>query len=240
MTTTTFHLTRISRLRKQAAQVARDGEIDPPQGWSKSTVDPMDVLAVFKPLRIKSGFVLRAYQFCEGGNGNGFVWALPTDAPFPEPDECPRLEQMFLAPPKPPAALDDVMDAIEGDGTHWSYLCASLFCREIHEFGAMWHGANWSTHTILGKNPLKARRSRGGGMDQPSGGRDEWTWAEPEPAEWKPQVVEDGDSISVVFVTFSGHDVETIYRHTDRFRRGSCSFTTERSKIATGSGGFVF
>lgn len=237
--TTTFPLTRIQRLRKQAAQAARDGEIDPPQGWSKSTVDPMDVLAVFKPLRIKGGFVLRAYQFREGGNGNGFVWAMPTDAPFPEPEDCPRLDHVFLLPPKPPAALDDVMDAIEGDGTPWSYLCASLFCREIHEFGAMWHGANWSTHTILGKDPLKARRSRRGRLDEPSAPREQWTWAEPEPVEWKPKVAENGDSINVVFFTFSGLGQETIFRHTDTFRRGSYRLVTDRQEIATGAGGYV-
>ena len=58
MTTTTFPLTKIRRLREQAAEAAqRDAE--PPEGWSKSIVDPMDVLAAFKPLRMKAGFVLR-------------------------------------------------------------------------------------------------------------------------------------------------------------------------------------
>jgi len=31
------------------------------------------------------------------------------------------------------------MDGIDGDGSGWSYLCASLFAREIAELGAMWH-----------------------------------------------------------------------------------------------------
>jgi hypothetical protein len=36
--------------------------------------------------------------------------------------------------------LDDFMDAIEGDGSAWSYLSASLFAREAAELGALWHG----------------------------------------------------------------------------------------------------
>jgi hypothetical protein len=239
MTTTTFPLPKMKRLREQAAEAAHS-DADPPEGWSKSIVDPMGVLAVFKTLRLKAGFVLRGYQFCEGGNGNGFVWAMPADAPFPDPYECPRLEHVFFSPAKPLAALDDLMEAIDGDGTLWSYLCASLFCREIGEFGAMWHGCSWGTHAILDKNPLKARRSQQHGFDRPFGAAGEWTWTKPEPAVWKPQVMEEGDSISVVFLTFSGHDVETVYRHTDKFRRGSYQFETERKEIATGPGGFVF
>lgn len=45
------------------------------------------------------------------------------------------------------------MEAIEGDGSHWSYLSASIFMREINEFGASWHGCSWSTHEIIDKNP---------------------------------------------------------------------------------------
>jgi hypothetical protein len=239
-TTKTFSGKKIAELRRRAIDAAQFPE-DSPAGWSISTADPMAVLAAFEPLRIKPGFILRAYQFREGGNGNAFVWALPADAEFPEPADCPRLEDEFLSPPKPPAALDDLMDVIEGDGTPWSFLCASLFCREIHEFGAAWHGCDWSTHTILDCNPLSTRRARREtGLGIPSGEPEQWTWAEPEPADWKPHVVEDADGVSVVFFTFSGLGTETIFRQTDRFARGTCRFTTDRKEIATGPGGFVF
>jgi len=239
-TTTTFPGEKIAELRQRASNAAQFPE-DGPEGWSVSAADPMAVLAVFDSLRIKAGFILRAYQFRAGGNGNAFVWALPADALFPEPDDCPRLEDQFLSPPKPPAALDDLMDVIEGDGTPWSYLCASLFCREIHEFGAAWHGCDWSTHTILDCNPLSTRRaSRETGHAMPSGEPEQWTWAEPEPAEWKPHVVEEADGVTVVFYTFSGLGTETIFRQTDRFTRGTYRFATDRKEIAIGPGGFVF
>ena len=128
------------------------------RGWTKSSTDPMDLLGVFAPLHIKDGFVLRAYQFRAGGNGNAVVWAMPTDAEFPDPSGCPRLADSFLDAPKPTEALDDLMDAVEGDGSPWSYFCASMFVREISEYGAMWHGCEWSTHSILGSNPFKRRR----------------------------------------------------------------------------------
>jgi len=100
----TFALARIQRLRKQAAEAA-SSDTEPAEGWSISSVDPMGVMAVFKPLRMRSGFVIRAYQFNEGGNGNAFVWAVPISVPFSDPADCPRLEGVFLAPPKPSAAL---------------------------------------------------------------------------------------------------------------------------------------
>ena len=162
MTTTTFPLTKLQRLRKRAATLARPSR-DGPEGWSKSNVDPMKVLAVFKEsLWIKDGLILRAYQFRDGmGNGNGVVWAMPVDADCPEPSECRRQRDRFLQPPKPPAALADMMKAIDGDGSPWSYLCASLLARELAEFGAMWHGCGWSEHAILGTNPFTAKKGRG-------------------------------------------------------------------------------
>jgi hypothetical protein len=71
---------------------------DLPNGWLKSPVDPHDVLAVFRSLRLKPAFVLRAYQFREGGNGHAFVYATPAEAPFPQPDACERRAGPFLDP----------------------------------------------------------------------------------------------------------------------------------------------
>ena len=83
---TTFKAKKISQLRRRASKAAELPD-DVPSGWSRSNVDPMGVLDVFKPLQLKDGFVLKAYQFREGGNGNGFVWAMPTDADFPDPED---------------------------------------------------------------------------------------------------------------------------------------------------------
>jgi hypothetical protein len=109
---------------------------DGPEDWHKSPVDPCSLLGAFPALRLRPGYTLRAYSFGESGNGDAFVYATPMDPPFPEPEECPRDGSRFLDPPIPPGALGDLMDAIEGDGSVLALLSASLFGREVREFGA--------------------------------------------------------------------------------------------------------
>ncbi len=89
MTTTTFPLTKLQRLRERTAKLVRT-PLFGPERWSKSVVDPMKVLAVFKKcLWIKKGYVLRAYLFREDGKSDGIVWAMPADADFPNPSIAP-------------------------------------------------------------------------------------------------------------------------------------------------------
>ena len=58
---------------------------------------------------------------------------MPVDAEFPDPEECPRLERVFLEPPVPPAALEESMDAIDGDGSPWSYTARVLDVQRGHD-----------------------------------------------------------------------------------------------------------
>ena len=138
----------VARLRSCTMRTRRSDHNDSclgrRRGWYKSEADPNYILDCFPALHLKKGYILRAYQFSDGrGNGSGFVWAMPQAAPFPDYKDCPRLESHFLKPPKPPGALESVMEAIEGDGSPMSYLCASIFAREVKEFGAVWHGCSW-------------------------------------------------------------------------------------------------
>ena len=141
----------------------------------------------------------RAYQFHEGGNGNGFVWAIPVDAEFPDPEDCLRLKDVFLEPPKPPAALDNFMDAIEGDGSPWSYMCASILMRELAEFGAMWHGCDWSTHTILGT----IEDGQESVIKRATNSTTGWEFLGSKPADWRPCVEQDARQIRVTFFTYN-------------------------------------
>lgn len=143
---------RLRRLRRQVQRLCKMPE-GLPDGWSKSPIDPMQLRGVFSALRLREGFVLRGYVYRAGDSGNGVVWALPVEEHFPEPDGCAPLDDRFLSPPRPPGALNDVMEVVEGDGTPWSNLSASLFAREAAEFGASWRGCDWSTHEILGADP---------------------------------------------------------------------------------------
>ena len=237
MTMHVFPLPEIRQLRKRAVK-AREITALAPEGWSKSLINPMDVLAVFEPLSIKEMYVLRAYQHREGNDGRGVVWAMPADAYFPEPKKCPRSENVLLGPPQPPSALEDFMKAVKGDGSPWSYFCASLLGRELRELGAAFRGSDWTTHAILDQNPL-TEPAKSDAMLSPSGGPQQWTWVETEPAQWQPHVCEEGSSVTVNFFTFSGYGQERIYRHCDRFSRGTYRFTTQCALVAWGPMGYV-
>lgn len=239
-TTTTFLIGEVQQLRElagKARRVPREGS----EGWSKSEVDPMELLSLFPSLHLKVCLVLREYQFRSHGNGNGIVWAMPEDMPFLETDKCPKLEGVFLEPPRPPGALDNFMDAIEGDGSPWSYLSASIFAREAAEFGAIWHGGSWSTHRIIGSDPWSAtQRSDHQSSHEPSENPDNWHWLEPEPSEWMPEVCGAGDVVTVTFYTFSGLGREIIYRNIDTYKPGRYRFKSNGKAIAEGRRGYVF
>ena len=198
---TNFSIEEIQQFRQRVEEVSRVPRKGP-EGWSKSKVDPMKILSLFSTIHLKKGFVLHAYQFRSGGNGNGVVWAMPKGLGFPPPQKCQKLEDRFLKPPKPQGALDNIMEAIEGDGTPKSYILASIFTREIAEFGAVWHGCSWSIHVILGSDPWNSsqnstlRNSLDGHFNKQS----EWEWLELKPLDWRPEVCEDNNIVTVSFI----------------------------------------
>lgn len=238
MSSATFSITKLNALRRRSSKARQITEEMCPEGWSKSPLDPAKLVALFTSLRVKPGFVLRAYQFRTGGNGNGVVWALPVEADFPDPDHCLRQSDRLLEPPKPLAALDDVMDVIEGDGTPWSYLSASLLKRELDEFGAMWHGCNWDDYEILGGDPWTPRKKTYS-TESPSTPADQWKWMEPMPQDWRPRVQMDERIVTVTFFTYTGLEQEQITRHTDTFKGGSYKLETDEAVVGTGQGGYV-
>jgi hypothetical protein len=237
---TTFPATKVEELRGQVRKIANPGD-STQDGWAKSPVDPTKVVPVFVPLHIKDGYTLKAYLFRSGGNGKGYVWAMPTNAEFPEPANCPKVKSGSLDVPKPTTALDDVMEVIQGDDSPWSYLAASLLQRELKEFGARWHGLYWTVNRVLGENPLQAGNEQGRStIEGPIGKPGEWKWLEPAPKKWSPQVTIEKDRVTVTFFTYCGLGRQMIYRHTDTFKRGGYRFKTERKEIAQGPGGFLF
>lgn len=238
--TVRFTAAQVAKLREQVVERVQVPE-SAPEGWSKSRVDPMKVLALFPALRLREGFTLRAYQFKEEMNGNGFVWAMPVDAEFPAPEDCPRLESHFLKAPKPYDALDDAMEAIEGNDTPEAYWQASLLRRELKDFGALWHGVNWGTHYIVDADPLQQVRSENADpMRTPMTNPGDWQWLEPKPTDWTPRVTLEPDRVVVTFYTYSGYEKERLYRHVDVYRRGKYRPRVEEARIAEGQMGFMF
>jgi hypothetical protein len=235
-----FTAAEIAKLRGRVAEIAMVPE-STPEGWSKSKLDPTKLLTVFSALRLREGFTFRAYQFKDEGNGNGFVWAMPVDAEFPAPADCPRLESHFLKAPKPYEALDDAMEAIEGNDTAEAYLQASLLRRELKDFGALWHGVLWGTHHVVDDDPLKgAGAENADPMRTPMSKPEDWKWLEPRPTDWQPRVVLEPDRAVVTFYTYSGFEKEKLFRHIDVYRRGKYRPRVEEAVVAEGPAGYRF
>ena len=225
---------------------AKDPDLSPgwssAAGWFASACDPNDLMRVFDTLWLKTGFALHAYEYrSAGGNGNGVIWAVPADAPLVAPDECPRLDTL-LQTPRPPGAVR-LMQAIEGDGSPWSYLSASILGREAAEFGAVWHGCVWSDQTILSQPPRQA-----GGQDASDdflkltddAPVSNWTWHGAVPRTWKPTYADMGATREVVLHIHNPVGIEEIYRATDTCPAGSYDGKTETTVLCTGEGGFVY
>ncbi|MHC5082118.1 MAG: hypothetical protein ACYTHN_24195 [Planctomycetota bacterium] len=235
-----------SARQRRARDATRLREHELPEGWSVSREDPARLFEFFPPLRLREGFVLKAYQFTEGGNGNGFVHALPEGTPLPDPRSCAETrDDHFLTPPVPPGALENVMEAVEGDGSLESYFAASLLDRELTEFGALWHGLSWSTHILLDGNPYstdpkEALKSLDPNRFHSPRDPDHVEFLADPPKIWSPTVREEEDLVTVTFHTYSGLGRDALFRHEDRFARGSYLFEPTEIMIAEGEGGYVF
>lgn len=226
---------KIRELRNQVASWwMKRLVIDGPAGWSKCELDPMILLGFFYPLRLERGYVLRAYQYRNCATGYGVVWALPLDADFPEPTAVLPDE-----PPKPAGALDDAMEAIFGDGSPWSYLCASLLARELEDFAGFGSGLTWSTHLVLDGDPWKKHNSlahalAGLGFSNKS---PDWQWVGARPRDWRPAVINNDGTTHVRFYTFTGFGQQQINYFEDQFRPDSLVFQRSKRLIAAGPQG---
>jgi hypothetical protein len=240
-----FSIIRVNRLRRAAERARevlwpRDRPTDSfTSGWFRSSVDPEKLLGVFKALRLKEGFGLRAYEFRGDMGGNGVIWAVPVDAPVLEPDECPKLEGVFLGDPKPPGAVE-LMSVIEGDGSPWSYFSASILAREAVEFGAVWHGRSWSSHTILGKPPWETAKLVA--LAPPEVGiqpEEMWEWQGAVPDTWLPTYKERGETKEITLHSYTAYLREGIYCQTDTYQPGSYDFETKVEVVALGGQGYI-
>jgi hypothetical protein len=217
----------VERARK-AGQPPEDGL----QGWSVSEMDPGRIVAVFEPaVRLRAGYVLRAYQFRSGGNGNGVVHAIPRGEVLAEPPKCGS--DLFEPSPRPEHGLESILDALNLDKTPWSYLCMSLLGRELAEFGAIWHGVSWGAHTLIENMPWN-ERVNGVRLTEPEG----WTGRMLRFDELRPRVELARGGAVVRFHTYCPVGMQRVIEHTDRYRTGKV--TGKRRDVATGPAGIIF
>jgi hypothetical protein len=116
-------------------------------GWTLSSSDAAQFVDCYRPLRLRPGYELGVYELSFGSDGSRGLYALPHGAPREPPP--PQTENPRLA-----AALDHFMEAIQGDGTPWSYLLASFLSRDGENVGAWSHGYGWRTCSLLLESPF--------------------------------------------------------------------------------------
>lgn len=230
----TFPIAKIRRANDRATKLAFFDFCD----VSKDPIlDPTPVLASFACLRVKSGWKLRAYLWGYP-NSESRVVALPEDyvaaadefgMPFScgADDDQPYVGGQFDDEIEvPQVSRLRFMTVVEGDGSPWSYLCASLAVRQLLDFVALWHarGAHdWSGHRVVARRPRV--------LPSP--------WRGEVGAAFKverPRVTLTPDSVTVRFYTYCppvAH-LEAVWLHEDRYAMGSYDPVLTRTLVAWG------
>lgn len=129
--------------------------------WFISVMNPGAALLKLPGLRLKPDMRLVSYLYRSENDGMGVTWAVPEELSTTAQLELALTHSSGRHPPHPAGALEDVMQAIEGDRSVASFVVASMLRRELHEFGALGKFCNWSHHrliqTVPGKIPWKWR-----------------------------------------------------------------------------------
>jgi len=228
-----FSIHKVNSIRENLYNSSRTNRTTP-NGYSVCRADPMKLLANFGSLKIQKGWILRAIQYYQSGNGHARVFALPEGAPFPPTGQTLPDDRL------PEEAVSNVMTLILGDHSPWSYLCASLFVREVGEFGAAWHGCSWSTHTLFGAD-LRVRANHDSvNVAEALPPSDEWVWKRALPRERDPHVVFGTKNVTVHFLTYSGLGRDTLFLHSDRYAQGGYVPRSLERELASGPGGYIF
>ena len=237
----------MNRLRSAAEQAralpdekADIWERGPSGVWFTNAYDANDLVGVFDTLRLKAGCALHSFAVRSDGNGRGVIWAVPADAPPSVPDDSSGLEGRFAGIEKPPGAIP-LMQAIEGDGSPWSCLSASILRREGGGIRGKLARPGLEPQMILSKAPRQAEGRAASRMenyrgDAPIG---DWTWHGPVPQTWEPSYAEEGTTRRVVLYIRDPVGGDAIYRATDTYRADSYDCETETTVVCTGPGGFV-
>jgi hypothetical protein len=236
----TFPIEDVRAAKKRAARAARIGpNVEPVAG----TLDPAPVLESFGCLRLKPGWKLFAYLLGEQIGGESRVVAVPADfdpegavlesvGARPRSADRPYSEdgvwERDLRLPRP--ARRRFMSVVEGDGSPWSVLCASLAVRALLDYAAWWHALyahDWDDHIILARSgPPRSL------LHEPA-----WVFEGDPPDLWRPAVWVGRSSNTARFYTYrpAAANPEGIWLHEDLYQPGSVDPEISRTSIAQGA-----
>lgn len=234
----TFPVADLNASHARAVEAARFGG---PPASDDLTLDPTPLLAVFG-LRVKPDWALRAYLGRDGPGADVRVVAIPRSYVVPAAElwvpfaGLVRLggdEPYVPDPPDewvevPPQARHRFMSSVEGDGTPYSYLCASLAVRHLLDFAAFGHALyehDFFEHRIIAEWPSDFPNGQTRGGQALSG----------------PEVIVDGDDITARFHTYRPPTfaVESVWLHEDRYELGSYDPKLSKAVVALGRRGTI-
>jgi len=195
------------------------------QTWITYFADLSSILSLFPCLRLKDGYALRAYAYFEtegmNGDGKGIVWAMPEHVSLPE---VPKT--LYSKPP--PGALNNIMEAIEGDGSLWSFMCASVFFCGMSDFCLGGVMCTLKTGEIIA-NDFRQEPEETRSLD-------DFNWLETRPANFEPEVKRENNIITVTLYTYEDYVPGKMTRFVDVYGHKSYCFKREETVIAEDGG----
>jgi hypothetical protein len=186
--------------------------------WFVSTIDPAEALVKLPGLWIRPGIRLITYLRQDANGGMGATVALPGLLSTTEylddaigkivtPDQIPA----------PMGALPNLMAGIEGDGSLASFLAASIFTREVREFGRFGRYARWTHHRFVTAPPQQMP----------------WQWRTKIPEDFSPKVVLRQDAeVIVEFYSCRVQKPIALFRHLDRYPPNSYTANNQDQVVA--------
>jgi hypothetical protein len=174
--------------------------------WFISASNPGAAITKLPGVQLKPNLRLASYLHRFGEDGIGAIWALPEAL-----STTANLEKALADsgdydyPPHPEGALENFMEAIEGDRSAPSFVIASILLRELREFGALGKHCDWSHHRIIQDIPTQV----------------EWNWRGEVPSDLSPKVriFSDGKA-AVEFFTCRVTPPVAIFQHIDQYPAG--------------------
>lgn len=262
----TFPAAELNGIQHEARKLDRiPGYEYEPDAWQINPANPSRLMPLFHPLRLKDGFVLRAYLQDGHLYARGLVYAIPATSLFPEAEDCMRANSQGMIMPIPEDALINPMLAIECGNTPRAFLMASLLRRELREFGARCHGLNWRMHTIIDEkifcpdnthltqdtlpwDPVDEKTlhvdtdnatfmSENDTIDLTGS---DWEHFQPIPEDMRPRVrITRRGGAEVEYYTYSPAGMESIYRHFEVYAPNDIIPKTSCRILARGSRGLT-
>ncbi len=186
--------------------------------WFLSTIDPAAALTKLPSLWLCPGTRLVTYLKQDSSGGLGSTVALPG---LLSTTECLEAAIETVASPDqtptPTGTLPNLMAGLEGDGSLASFLAASIFLRELKEFGRFGRYSRWAHHRFIAAPPPQIP----------------WQWRTKLPEDFSPKVVLRQDAeVLVEFYSCRVQKPVALFRHLDRYPPNSYIASNQDQVIA--------